>query len=218
MKGTAVSIRKKSSLKKTTIVQIDPDNPSKEAIAGAAEIIRRGGLVAFPTETVYGLAANRNDPVAMAKLSRVKERPADKHYTVHIASVSFIKKMGCKISKPARVLIKKYWPGPLTLVLPSKDGESIGFRMPANKVALELIKKANVPVVAPSANKSGSKPPVKASDVLDGLDGKIDMVLDAGTTKVGVESTVVCMSSIPFKILREGAIKTQELEKVLHNE
>lgn len=206
-----------SSLKKTIVLRVDPDRPDKDIIANAALVIRQGGLVAFPTETVYGLAANRNDPKAMARLSKVKDRPDGKHYTVHIASLSFIKKMGCKIPKLALVLIKKYWPGPLTLVLASKNGGSIGFRMPANKVALELIGKAKVPVVAPSANLSGSKPPVRASEVLKGLGGKIDMVIDAGATEVGVESTVVDISIKPFKILREGAIKTSEIERLLGN-
>ncbi len=202
-------------MKKTAILRVDPERPDKAIIASAAEVIRSGGLVAFPTETVYGLAANRDDPKAMARLSLVKERPGDKHYTVHIASMAVIRKMGCKVPKPAMTLIKKYWPGPLTLVLGSKSGGTVGFRMPANKVALELIAKAKVPVVAPSANRSGSKPPVKVSEVLRDLDGKIEMAIDAGPTDVGIESTVVDMSGKPFKVLREGAIKTAELKRVL---
>ena len=151
----------------------------------------------------------------MAKLSRVKKRPGGKFYTVHIAGVSTIKKMGCRISKPAKALMDRYWPGPLTLVLPAESGDSIGFRMPANKVALELIGCSKVPVVAPSANLSGSKPPVEASQVLEELDGKIDMVIDAGPTEVGVESTVVDMTVEPFKILRKGAIKAGEIKRIL---
>lgn len=206
-----------SSLKKTAVLRVDPDSPDKKIIADAARIIRSGGLVGFPTETVYGLAANRDNPKAMAMLSKVKDRPGDKHYTVHISSITMIRKMGCKVTKPAMALIKKYWPGPLTIVLGSKSGGTIGFRMPANKVALELIAKAKVPVVAPSANKSGSKPPVRVSEVLKDLNGRIDIVIDAGPTDVGIESTVVDMSGKPFKVLREGAIKTAELKRVLGN-
>jgi L-threonylcarbamoyladenylate synthase len=204
-----------SSLKKTIVLKVDPSHPEKKAILAAAKIIRLGGLVAFPTETVYGLAANCDDKKAMARLCRVKNRPKGKPFTVHIAGSAIIKKMGCTVTREAKALMDRYWPGPLTLVLPAKGGNKIGFRMPANKVALELIKRSRVPVVAPSANLSGSRPPVKASDVLKELDGKIEMLIDAGRTDVGVESTVVDMTIRPFMVLREGAITRKEISKSL---
>ena len=204
-----------SSLRKTRVLAVDPGRPDKKIISAAAKIIREGGLVAFPTETVYGLAANCADKRAMARLCRVKNRPKGKPFTVHIAARSIIKKMRCRVTKSAKALMDRYWPGPLTLVLASESGEKIGFRMPDNKVALGLIGSSGVPVVAPSANLSGSKPPVSAREVLKELDGKIDMVIDAGRTDVGVESTVVDMTLEPFKVLREGAIKEKAIRKAL---
>jgi L-threonylcarbamoyladenylate synthase len=206
-----------SSLKKTIVVAVKAGRPDKAVILSAARVIKRGGLVAFPTETVYGLAANMNDDKAMARLCRVKNRPRGKPFTVHIAGTGIIRKMGCRITRRSKALMDRFWPGPLTIILPSKRGGNIGFRMPANKVALELIRKAGVPVVAPSANLSGQKPPVEASAILKELDGKIDMVIDAGPTNVGLESTVVDMSVEPFKILREGAIKPGLIKKALRN-
>ena len=206
-----------SSFKKTLVIAVDPGRPDKKTIALAAGVIRKGGLVAFPTETVYGIAASLKSRKAMSRLSRVKNRPGGKHYTVHIAGVNIIRKMGCRISRHAKALMDRYWPGPLTLVLESRYGGTVGFRMPANPVALRLISAAKVPVVAPSANTSGLRPPVKASQVLKQLGGKIDIVLDAGPTEVGVESTVVDMSVEPFKILREGAIRASMIKKALSN-
>jgi L-threonylcarbamoyladenylate synthase len=206
-----------SSLKNTVVLKVDPARPERKAILAAAKIIRLGGLVAFPTETVYGLAANCADKKAMARLCRVKKRPEGKPFTVHISGSAIIRKMGCRVTGEAKALMDKYWPGPLTLVLPAKGGKKIGFRMPANKVALELIKISRVPVAAPSANLSGSRPPVKASDVLKELDGKIDMLIDAGKTDVGVESTVIDMTVKPFKVLREGAIKEKAIRRAVHN-
>lgn len=200
---------------KTSVLKTDPRRPDKKVIAAAAKVIRQGGLVAFPTETVYGLAANLLNEDAIKALYAVKERAQNKPFTVHIADLNIIRKMGCSITAQARRLIEKFWPGPLTIVLKSKTGPKIGFRMPANKVALELIKSAGLPVVAPSANLSGSKPPTDAEGVLKELNGKIDIVIDAGPTDVGVESTVIDLTVYPPVILREGAIKRGQIEKSL---
>ncbi|MDD5428441.1 MAG: L-threonylcarbamoyladenylate synthase [Candidatus Omnitrophica bacterium] len=205
-----------SHLKKTVLLKIDPEHPDEKMISRAAEVIRAGGLVAFPTETVYGLGVNALDDKAIELLCAVKNRPQGKPFTMHIADTAWIEKAGCEVTKEADRLIKKYWPGPLTLILNCKRGGKIGFRMPDNAVALSLIKNAGVPVAAPSANVSGDIPPVRAEDVLKQLDGKIDILLDSGPAKVGVESTVVDMSVTPPVILREGAIKEKEILKTIY--
>ena len=198
---------------KVSVIKIDPSNPDKEKIAAAAKIIREGGLVVFPTETVYGIAANLLDKRAMERLYRVKARPEGKPFTVHISDLKMIRDMGCVITDKAEKLMTEFWPGPLTIILKSDKGEKIGFRMPADKTALELIRASGVPVVAPSANLSGKPAPVTAEDAMADLEGKVDMVIDGGRTTVGLESTVVDLTMDPFKVLREGAIKEEELSK-----
>jgi L-threonylcarbamoyladenylate synthase len=200
---------------KTVVLKVDPRDPDSGAIAAAAEAIKAGRLVAFPTETVYGLAANFLDRKAVDRLYEVKKRFRGKPFTVHIADTAAIRAMGCVITKKARAAMKKYWPGPLTLILRSRDGTKTGFRMPANKIAIELLRKAGVPVVAPSANISGNKPPTNAGEVLRDLEGVIDILIDSGRTEVGVESTVVDLTVDPPAILREGAIKRSALGKTL---
>lgn len=202
-------------MNKTLVLKVDPRRPDARVIAYAAAGIRCGRLVAFPTETVYGLAANRADAAAIRSLYKAKNRPAGKPLTVHIADTGFIAKMGCALTKTARALARAYWPGPLTIILRSKSGTKVGFRMPANRIAYELIREAAVPVVAPSANLSGNPAPTDARAVLRDLDGAIDMVIDGGRTKVGVESTVIDLTVTPPKILREGAIKRREIAKVI---
>lgn len=202
-------------MNKTTVLKVHPGRPDGKVIAYASAGVRYGRLIAFPTETVYGIAANRLDRRALAELSKIKRRPAGKAYTVHIDSPAYITKMGCRITPAAKRLIRSFWPGPLTIILKSGSGAKIGFRMPANKIALDLIRKAEVPIVAPSANVSGNKPPTSAADVLRELDGKLDMVIDGGRTKLGVESTVVDLAVDPPKVLREGAIPSKKIFKVL---
>ncbi len=194
-------------------VKIDPLNPDKEKIAAAAKIIREGGLVVFPTETVYGIAVNLLDKRAMERLYKVKARPEGKLFTVHISDLKMIRDMGCAITDKAEKLMAEFWPGPLTIILKSDKGEKIGFRMPADNTALELIRASGVPVVAPSANLSGKPAPVTAEEAMANLEGKVDMVIDGGRTTVGLESTVVDLTMDPFKVLREGAIKEEELSK-----
>jgi len=204
-------------MKKTLVLKIDPKAPDKESIAKCAQIIKDGGIVAFPTETVYGLAANLSKEEAMERLYKVKARPRSKPFTVHISNIKMIKDMGGVLDEKSKALVEKFWPGPLTIIVKAKGSKKIGFRMPANKVALDLIKASGVPVVAPSANLSGGFAPTCAEDVLKDLDGKIDILLDAGPTTVGIESTVVDMTVSPPAILREGAIKDEAIFKVIGN-
>lgn len=199
----------------TAVLKCDPKRPDALSISYAAALLKNGALVAFPTETVYGLGANLLNARAMTALQRAKNRPKGKEFTVHIASNAAPAKMGCRMTKEASALAKRFWPGPLTIVLRSRSGKKIGFRMPANAIALELIKKTGVPMVAPSANTSGNAPPTSADEVLKELAGKIDLVLDGGKTKVGIESTVVDLSVSPARVLREGAISRREIDKVI---
>lgn len=199
------------SLKRILVLKVDPERPDKFIIELSARLMREGALVAFPTETVYGLGANLFAKDAVARLYNVKSRPKGKPFTVLIANLGRVKDMGCKITKEAGILIGRFWPGPITLILKSKNGKKIGFRMPANKIALELLKSAKVPVAAPSANISGRRPPTNAKEVSRQLAGKIDILLDGGKTEVGVESTVIDMTVTPPKILREGAIKRERI-------
>lgn len=185
---------------------MDPQHPDPSAIALAAGILRRGGFVAFPTETVYGLGANLEDPQAIQELYQIKQRPFEKQVTLHIAEAESIESSGALISPMARRFMEKFWPGPLTIVLARADGSTLGFRMPRHPVALALLKEAKVPVVAPSANLHGNPPPRTAQEVLRDLADRIDLLLDAGPTPVGIESTVLDLSGASPKILRPGAI------------
>ena len=199
---------------RTEVIKVESRQPDKEALNKAAEIIRKGGLVAFPTETVYGLAADYLNERALEKLYGVKERPKDKPFTVHISGFDDLTKLSCEITAFSKALIEKFWPGPLTLVLNTDSGGKVGVRMPRNKVALEFISACATPIVAPSANISGRRPPRSAEDVLKDLNGRIEMILDGGETEVGIESTVVDASVRPYRILREGAIKEIEIRKI----
>lgn len=194
-------------------VKIDPKRPDKKIIAEAADIVKKGGLVVFPTETVYGIAANLLDDKAITKLYEVKNRSRSKPFTVHISDIKMIEKMGCKVTRRAKALIDRFWPGPLTIILKSENGKTIGFRMPANRIALEFIKAVGAPIVAPSANLSGKDAPTSAKEALKDLEGRVDMALDAGLTDIGLESTVIDLTASPPKVLREGAIKAEDLKK-----
>ena len=196
-------------------MKINSAKPEMTKLKRAALILKGGGLVAFPTETVYGLGANMLDKKAIERVYRIKNRPKNKPLTIHIADIDMVKEMVGKMPKNAERLVAKFWPGPLTLILKDKNGRKMGFRMPDNRIAFLLLKEAAVPVVAPSANISGRRPPTSAKEVLRDLDGKMDMVLDGGRTKIGVESTVVDLSGRRFKVLREGAISEEEIRKVI---
>jgi len=192
---------------RTKTIKIDPKNPDLALIAKAAKIIKDGGLVAFPTETVYGLGASYFDKKAVERIYKIKKRPKNKPLSLHVDDFGVLNELNCDVTPQAGQVISRFWPGPLTIILKSKDNQKgVGFRMPRNRIARFLIKRSGVPIVAPSANLSGNKPPRNAGDVKRDLDGKIDMIIDAGEVELGVESTVLDLSGAKSKILREGAI------------
>lgn len=205
-------------MSETEVIKLDPQNPDRDGIKQAAFALKKGGLVAFPTETVYGLAANMASRKGMDRLIKVKQRPMGKLFSIHIADKEKIEDFARNVPVGAYKLIDKFWPGPLTIILWSKkdDNQTVGIRMPSNKIALDLINLANVPIVAPSANISGKKSPVSAQEVLDDLDGKIDILLDGGKTALGVSSSVVDFTLKTPEVMREGAIKKSDIESALN--
>jgi L-threonylcarbamoyladenylate synthase len=197
--------------------------PSDKALKKAASIIREGGLVTFPTETVYGLGANAFDAIAVAKIFEVKRRPRFDPIIVHVADFKDVGRLCLKVDERARVLIKRFWPGPLTLVLPKSDIvpdivtaglETVAVRMPSHSVALELINEAKVPIAAPSANLFGCLSPTQAVHVAEQIRGEIDLIIDGGKCPIGIESTVLDLTSKPT-ILRPGGLPLKEIEKVI---
>jgi L-threonylcarbamoyladenylate synthase len=191
----------------------------------AAELLRGGGTVAFPTETVYGLGANALDAEAVAKIFAAKERPDWDPLIVHVCDremLGLVAEVPDLLAQDIEVLVEHFWPGPLTLLLPRTGAvpdlvtagrRLVGVRMPGHPVALELIRLAGVPVAAPSANRFGRTSPTTAAHVLEDLDGRIDAVLDGGATTVGVESTVLDVGA--RVIYRPGGVSKEELERVL---
>ena len=190
----------------------------------AAEIIKRGGLVAFPTETVYGLGANVFDAAAIAKIFAAKQRPNDNPLIAHVGNLEQISLLVKEITPQAQKFIDAFFPAALTLVLPKAENvpliatanlETIGVRMPKNLLALEFLRNCETPVVAPSANLSGKPSPTDWRAVFEDLDGRIDCILQGEATEIGLESTVVdCISDVPL-ILRTGAITLEELREIV---
>ncbi len=208
----------------TRVLVVNPATPDPAHIQQAADILRKGGLVAFPTETVYGLGANALDPDAVAGIFTAKARPAYDPLIVHIASAEGLAEITREIPPTVSPLAANFWPGPLTLILPRTDiippavtagGDTVAVRVPAHPVASALLKAAAVPVAAPSANRFGRISPTQATHVLADLEGRIDMVLDGGPTEVGVESTVLSLLTSPPTILRPGGISREALVAVL---
>lgn len=185
--------------------------PHSGAIEEAANILRAGGLVGFPTETVYGLGADATNPKAIERLNAVKGRPPEKPYSLHLHAPEQMRPYVASVPKVAAALIERFWPGPLTVVLPGKDGRTVGFRLPDHPIARAFLKACAVPVVAPSANRSGSPPPTDAQEVLAALDGDFDCLLDGGPTRLGRESTVVEVVGGKLEIRREGAISKETI-------
>jgi L-threonylcarbamoyladenylate synthase len=197
----------------------------ERSIARAARLIRKGELVAFPTETVYGLGANAFDPAALRKIYRVKGRPSDNPLIVHISSRSQVARLADPIPLMFWVLADHFLPGPLTIVMRraasvprsvSSGLSTIALRMPSHPIARRLLKEANVPIAAPSANISGRPSPTSARHVLEDLRGKIAAVLDGGSSTIGVESTVLDITGRTPTILRPGGVSQEMLEEVLH--
>lgn len=208
----------------TRVLKVDAQQPDPEAIAEAARVLRRGGLVAFPTETVYGLGANALDSEAAARIFAAKGRPATDPLIVHIAAPEQLEQVAADVPALARELAARFWPGPLTLILRrnpaiaanvSAGGETVGVRMPRHPVALALLSASGLPVAAPSANLFARPSPTTAQHVLDDLRGRVDIVLDAGTTEVGVESTVLDITQTPPRVLRPGGVSLEALRALL---
>ena len=195
-----------------------------ESIRLAAEIIRGGGLVAFPTETVYGLGADALNPDAVAKIFEAKQRPSFDPLIVHIATEASLDGLVQAISPAEHRLIERFWPGPLTLVLPKREIvpdivtaglPTIAIRMPAHLVAQALIREAGVPIAAPSANPFGYVSPTCAQHVLDGLGDRVDLILDGGPCPIGVESTIVAMNGTWPELLRPGSVTLAEIQETI---
>ena len=198
----------------TEVLKIDSANPQVEYIIKAADVLKAGGIVAFPTETVYGLGVNCFDAAAVEKLYKVKERPAEKPFTIHICDTKDLVRFDCQISRFAEELIDKFWPGPVTLIFNTSNSGTLGFRFPNNRVAQELIKQSNTLIAAPSANMTGGKPPTDAKEVLEQFKDRIDLILDAGQTQLGKESTIIDLTVSPYRILRAGAVSRDKIAQV----
>jgi len=211
---------------KTRRFHIAPEeaSPRHPAILECAAILQHSGLVAIPTETVYGLAANALDANAVAKIFAAKERPSWDPLIVHVSDFEMISRVALDVPETARLLAEKFWPGPLTLLLPKSPNlpvtvtagrETVAVRMPAHPIARALISTANLPLAAPSANRFGRTSPTTAEHVLRDLEGRIDAILDAGPTNIGLESTVLDVLRRPPLLLRPGGITREQLEAVL---
>ncbi|MCA9361805.1 threonylcarbamoyl-AMP synthase [Candidatus Kaiserbacteria bacterium] len=208
----------------TKTIRVDPRNPEPTTIAEAASLLQHGEVVAFPTETVYGLGARAFDTAAVAKIFKAKERPVDNPLIVHIADTDDLSTLIRDIPESAQELIETFWPGPLSLVLPKHPTlpsittgglDTVVVRFPAHPVAQELIRATGQPIAAPSANTSGKVSPTTAAHVAADLHGKIPLILDAGTIEYGLESTVVDCTTTPPVILRPGSITKEVLHAVL---
>ncbi len=206
-----------------TIVINMRDGLDDRKIKVAGRLIIEGKLVAFPTETVYGLGADALNENAVRRIFEAKGRPADNPLIVHIADFNDLKKLAREIPEEARLLAEKFWPGPLTLVLPKREEvplvttgglDTVAVRMPAHPIALALIR-ASTPIAAPSANISGKPSPTLAEHVVDDFYGRIEAIIDGGPTWVGVESTVIDLSSERPTLLRPGGLPLEEIEKVI---
>ena len=207
-----------------TILRVDPVAPEPEPIERAAAVIRRGGLVAFPTETVYGLGANAEDPDAVERIFAAKGRPAANPLIVHVADLEEARDLAERWPEMAERLAAEFWPGPLTLVVRRWHGvidavtaglPSVALRMPSHPVALALVRAAGVPIAAPSANRSSMVSPTTAMHVQRSLGDVVDLILDGGPTRVGIESTVVDLTGKVPRLLRPGMITRETLERVV---
>jgi L-threonylcarbamoyladenylate synthase len=213
-------------MKQTLVLKVNPQKPSIEKVRVAAGIIRKGGLVAFPTETVYGLGADALNSKAVLALFEAKKRPLDNPPIIHVENISDVRGLAEQVPPKAERLMKEFWPGPLTLIFKRSKKvpdvtvaglETIAIRMPQHAVALALIKESNCPIAAPSANLAGKPSPTSAKHVFVDLNGRIDAILDGGPTRIGVESTVLDLSVDPPQVLRPGGASLEALRRVLDN-
>lgn len=208
----------------TRILSIATDDPDPSAIAEAARILRDGGLIAFATETVYGLGADATNPDAVARIFEAKGRPATNPLIVHADDLAMARRCIRDWPAAARLLADRFWPGPLTLVLPrsaiipdivTAGLDTVGVRVPANRVARDLIQALGRPIAAPSANRSTGVSPTLARHVAKDLSGKIPLILDSGPTAVGLESSVLDLTTHPPRLLRPGAVTSEQIEAAL---
>lgn len=208
----------------TRVLTVDPERPDPAAIEEAGAALRAGALVAFPTETVYGLGANALDPVAVAKIFVAKERPSTDPLIVHLAHIGQLGLVASSVPSAARALALACWAGPLTLILPKKSAvpdivtagrPSVAVRVPAHRVARALMETAGVPVAAPSANRFSRPSPTTAAHVLADLGGRIDLVLDGGPADIGLESTIVDFTVTPPVVRRPGGLTLEQVRAVV---
>ena len=208
----------------TEILHVDPTAPDAKLIARAAECLRAGGLVAFPTETVYGLGAHALDRRAVQRVFAAKERPANDPLIVHVAAIDDIAPLVIEIPRVARELADRFWPGPLTIVMRRSEQvpdevtaglDTVAIRVPSHPIAQALLRCARLPIAAPSANRFSRPSPTCAAHVLADLRDRIDMILDGGPTNVGLESTVVDLTHQPPTVLRPGAVDAEALRVVI---
>lgn len=214
---------RRATRRDTLWLPTDTATQRAEAIERAAAILRAGGLVAFPTETVYGLGADATNPTAVEGIFVAKGRPHSDPLIAHVADPADLERVAARVSHSAQAFIERFWPGPLTLIVPraptipalvSAGGETIGVRMPDHALALELLRAAGTPVAAPSANRFMHTSPTTAAHVLSDLNGRIDCVIDGGPCLVGVESTVLDVTRDPPRILRPGGVSLEALRTV----
>ena len=208
----------------TRVVPVHPDEPDPATLEDAARVLRNHGLVAFPTETVYGLGALAFEPAAVARIFEAKGRPPTNPLIVHVDGEAMARLCVDGWPEAAAMLAKEFWPGPLTLVLPRSEfipdivtggGPTVGVRMPAPAVARGLITAAGSPLAAPSANRSNRISPTSADHVLADLDGEVEMILDGGSTNLGIESTVIDLADGRLRLLRPGVISPEWIGQVL---
>ncbi len=209
---------------KTRVLQVDSQQPSPAALADAAHVLTRGGLVAFATETVYGLGALATDPAAVDRIYQAKGRPPFNPLIVHADGIAQARECTATWPEAATRLADTFWPGPLTLVLPRSNlipdavtggRETVAIRVPLPVVARDLIGRVGQPLAAPSANRSNRLSPTRAEHVLADLDGRIDLILDSGPTSFGLESTVLDLTVSPFRILRPGPLGPEAIARCL---
>lgn len=209
---------------KTRVLVVDPVQPDPAAMALAAQVLVDGGLVAFPTETVYGLGANALDSQAVGRIFAAKERPATDPLIVHLAGPDELGRVCRETPDRLDALAGAFWPGPLTLIVPrglavpdavSAGGDTVAVRVPAHPVARALLHAASMPVAAPSANRFSRPSPTRAEHVLADLDGRVDLILDGGPTPVGVESSIVDLTHRPPRLLRPGGVSVEALRALL---
>ena len=210
--------------KKTEIIKMNPLAIDKEAIARAGEILKKGGLVAFPTETVYGLGGDATNPDASHNIYHAKGRPSDNPLIVHISNMEALEKMVEEVPQAARILAERFWPGPLTMIFRKNEMipyattggmDTVAVRMPSDPIARALIDASTGYIAAPSANTSGRPSPTQAEHVVQDLSGKIDMIIDGGPVTIGLESTIIDLTEDVPMILRPGYITLQMLEELL---